>query len=77
MANFGELVLVLGDLHIPERSNAIPEKFKRYDPNSFICSVSPAVVDDGQSDLETPHPANTECWFLERCSTSFAPEIWV
>jgi hypothetical protein len=30
MANFGELVLVLGDLHIPERSNAIPEKFKRY-----------------------------------------------
>jgi len=29
MANFGDLVLVLGDLHIPERANAIPEKFKR------------------------------------------------
>jgi hypothetical protein len=29
MANFGELVLVLGDIHIPERVNAIPEKFKR------------------------------------------------
>mmetsp|Transcript_8321 Transcript_8321/g.13773 ORF Transcript_8321/g.13773 Transcript_8321/m.13773 type:complete len:197 (+) Transcript_8321:76-666(+) len=29
MANFGELVLVLGDIHIPERANAIPEKFKR------------------------------------------------
>lgn len=29
MASFGELVLVLGDLHIPERANAIPEKFKR------------------------------------------------
>lgn len=29
MANFGELVLVLGDLHIPERANAIPENFKR------------------------------------------------
>lgn len=30
MAGFGELVLVLGDLHIPQRANAIPEKFKRY-----------------------------------------------
>mmetsp|Transcript_8423 Transcript_8423/g.24923 ORF Transcript_8423/g.24923 Transcript_8423/m.24923 type:complete len:232 (+) Transcript_8423:217-912(+) len=29
MANFGELVLVLGDLHIPERANAIPENFKK------------------------------------------------
>lgn len=29
MANFGELVLVLGDLHIPHRASAIPEKFKR------------------------------------------------
>lgn len=29
MANFGELVLVLGDLHIPDRANAIPENFKR------------------------------------------------
>ena len=29
MANFGDLVLVLGDLHIPERATAIPEKFKR------------------------------------------------
>jgi hypothetical protein len=29
MAGFGELVLVLGDLHIPQRANAIPEKFKR------------------------------------------------
>lgn len=30
MANFGELVLVLGDLHIPQRANIIPEQFKRY-----------------------------------------------
>mmetsp|Transcript_9346 Transcript_9346/g.13689 ORF Transcript_9346/g.13689 Transcript_9346/m.13689 type:complete len:246 (+) Transcript_9346:195-932(+) len=29
MANFGELVLVLGDLHIPQRAGSIPEKFKR------------------------------------------------
>ncbi|KAL3928860.1 MAG: hypothetical protein SGARI_004915 [Bacillariaceae sp.] len=29
MASFGELVLVLGDLHIPERANAIPESFQR------------------------------------------------
>jgi len=29
MANFGELVLILGDLHIPHRASAIPEKFKR------------------------------------------------
>lgn len=29
MANFGELALILGDLHIPERASAIPEKFKR------------------------------------------------
>ena len=29
MASFGELVLVLGDLNIPERANAIPENFQR------------------------------------------------
>jgi len=29
MASFGELVLVLGDLHIPSRENIIPAKFKR------------------------------------------------
>lgn len=28
MANFGELVLVLGDLHIPHRTDALPEQFK-------------------------------------------------
>lgn len=29
MASYGELVLVLGDLHIPSRENVIPAKFKR------------------------------------------------
>ena len=29
MANFGELVLLLGDLRIPQRAPSIPEKFKR------------------------------------------------
>ena len=29
MGGFGELVLVLGDLHVPGRANAIPENFKR------------------------------------------------
>jgi vacuolar protein sorting-associated protein 29 len=29
MANFGELVLVIGDQHIPNRANFIPEKFRR------------------------------------------------
>lgn len=29
MANFGELVLVLGDLHIPQRASKIPPEFKR------------------------------------------------
>ena len=29
MANFGELVLVLGDLHIPHRASKIPAPFKR------------------------------------------------
>ena len=29
MANFGELVLLLGDLHIPHRSTGIPDKFRR------------------------------------------------
>ena len=29
MANFGELVLVLGDLHIPQRASKIPAPFKR------------------------------------------------
>ena len=29
MGSFGELVLVLGDLYIPERANVISEQFKR------------------------------------------------
>jgi vacuolar protein sorting-associated protein 29 len=29
MSNFGELVLVLGDLHIPQRASKIPAPFKR------------------------------------------------
>jgi vacuolar protein sorting-associated protein 29 len=29
MTSFGELVLVLGDLHIPHRSSKIPEAFQR------------------------------------------------
>eukprot|EP00542_Grammatophora_oceanica_P019674 CAMPEP_0194046228 /NCGR_PEP_ID=MMETSP0009_2-20130614/20061_1 /TAXON_ID=210454 /ORGANISM="Grammatophora oceanica, Strain CCMP 410" /LENGTH=202 /DNA_ID=CAMNT_0038691435 /DNA_START=91 /DNA_END=699 /DNA_ORIENTATION=+ len=29
MASFGELVLILGDIHIPQRATVIPEKFKR------------------------------------------------
>mmetsp|Transcript_7856 Transcript_7856/g.15190 ORF Transcript_7856/g.15190 Transcript_7856/m.15190 type:complete len:213 (+) Transcript_7856:77-715(+) len=29
MANFGELVLVLGDMHIPQRASKIPAAFKR------------------------------------------------
>eukprot|EP00549_Striatella_unipunctata_P013208 CAMPEP_0118673674 /NCGR_PEP_ID=MMETSP0800-20121206/461_1 /TAXON_ID=210618 ORGANISM="Striatella unipunctata, Strain CCMP2910" /NCGR_SAMPLE_ID=MMETSP0800 /ASSEMBLY_ACC=CAM_ASM_000638 /LENGTH=206 /DNA_ID=CAMNT_0006568779 /DNA_START=68 /DNA_END=688 /DNA_ORIENTATION=+ len=29
MSGFGELVLVLGDLHIPQRAASIPEKFKK------------------------------------------------
>ena len=28
-SDFGELVLVLGDFHIPHRAAAIPEKFQR------------------------------------------------
>jgi len=29
MANFGELVLVLGEHHIPSRTSNIPEKFQK------------------------------------------------
>ena len=29
MGSFGELVLVLGDFHIPGRANSVPESFKR------------------------------------------------
>lgn len=29
MSSFGELVLIVGDHHIPKRANAIPEQFKR------------------------------------------------
>ena len=28
MSQFGELVLLIGDLHIPQRSVDLPEKFK-------------------------------------------------
>jgi len=28
MGDFGELVLVLGDLHIPHRSESLPDQFR-------------------------------------------------
>jgi vacuolar protein sorting-associated protein 29 len=29
MSDFGELVLVVGDAHVPHRAAGLPEKFKR------------------------------------------------
>lgn len=60
MANFGELVLVLGDMHIPHRASAIPEKFKRMlVPNKMqhvICTGNLGSKEnfDGLRDL-APH----------------------
>mmetsp|Transcript_7049 Transcript_7049/g.16884 ORF Transcript_7049/g.16884 Transcript_7049/m.16884 type:complete len:202 (-) Transcript_7049:54-659(-) len=60
MANFGELVLVLGDMDIPHRAAAIPEKFKRMlVPNKMqhvICTGNLGSKEnfDGLRDL-APH----------------------
>lgn len=60
MANFGELVLVLGDMDIPHRASAIPEKFKRMlVPNKMqhvICTGNLGSKEnfDGLRDL-APH----------------------
>ena len=36
MSDFGELVLVIGDFHIPHRASGIPEKFQRmFVPNKM------------------------------------------
>ena len=36
MSDFGELVLVIGDFHIPQRASGIPEKFQRmFVPNKM------------------------------------------
>lgn len=62
MANFGELVLILGDLHIPERAGAIPEKFKRMlVPNKMKHVLCTGNIGRGQ--------------FNEFCS--FAPNVHV
>jgi hypothetical protein len=50
MGSFGELVLVLGDLHIPDRANIIPENFQRYvevmdgRKNSDACRFPSATI---------------------------------
>jgi hypothetical protein len=37
MSDFGELVLVIGDCHIPHRAAGIPEQFKRMlVPNKMV-----------------------------------------
>lgn len=37
MGDFGELVLVVGDCHIPHRAAGIPEQFKRMlVPNKMV-----------------------------------------
>jgi hypothetical protein len=41
MGSFGELVLVLGDLHIPGRANVIPENFKRYVDKRCLLATTP------------------------------------
>jgi hypothetical protein len=40
MGDFGELVLVVGDCHIPHRAAGIPEQFKRMlVPNKMVCHL--------------------------------------
>lgn len=49
MANFGELVLILGDLHVPGRASKIPTPFKRMlVPNKMqhvICTGNVSLED--------------------------------
>jgi vacuolar protein sorting-associated protein 29 len=49
MANFGELILVLGDLHIPQRASKIPTPFKRMlVPNRMQHVICTGNVSDEQ-----------------------------
>jgi hypothetical protein len=48
MAGFGELVLVLGDFHIPQRRNEIPEQFKRMLVPGLRSSVASYIVCPGR-----------------------------
>lgn len=54
--DFGELVLVLGDMHIPHREAAIPEKFKKMlVPNKMqhVLCTGNLVGKDQYNDLRT------------------------
>lgn len=54
--DFGELVLVLGDMHIPHREAAIPEKFKKMlVPNKMqhVLCTGNLVGKDQYDDLRT------------------------
>lgn len=47
MSDFGELVLVIGDFHIPYRAAIIPEKFQRMlVPNKMQRRVLNLVIKD-------------------------------
>ncbi|CAM9184018.1 unnamed protein product [Ectocarpus sp. 4 AP-2014] len=57
--DFGELVLVLGDMHIPHREAAIPEKFKKMlVPNKMqhVLCTGNLVGKDQYNDLRTLAP---------------------
>lgn len=54
--DFGELVLVLGDMHIPHREAAIPEKFKKMlVPNKMqhVLCTGNLIGKDQYNDLRT------------------------
>ncbi|CAB9504289.1 protein sorting-associated protein 29 [Seminavis robusta] len=51
MAGFGELVLVMGDCHVPYRASVVPEKFKRMlVPNKMQHVVCTGNIDAEQYD---------------------------
>ena len=86
MASFGELVLVLGDLHIPQRANMIPEKFKRYDRAIEVVLVPGLCTEHDCLSANLMFPLyflkncisnKTECLYPTRCSMWFVQETLV
>lgn len=87
--DFGELVLVLGDMHIPHREAAIPEKFKKMlVPNKMqhVLCTGNLVGKDQYDDLRTwdnkrtvregiLNPFRTRPFFYTKFNTK--PEMWL
>ena len=70
MNSIGEFVLIIGDIHIPQRAASLPEPFRDLlMPGKMQHVICPGNV--GSREVSTPHPRHPLNAFTEPLALAF------